>query len=145
MEQTKAAPQKEEKANAVEKVLQKLLRAQENGDIETFASCFIHNNQVVHIGTDSDEYFTSWRDYFHWVEDVLMSRQGQEINEKATRINISQDGHTAWFSQLLDTCYETRGETTRIDGFRHTGVLINTSEGWKIVQSHISAPVETIT
>ncbi|MFW5890553.1 MAG: nuclear transport factor 2 family protein [Marinilabiliaceae bacterium] len=142
MEHTKSVPRKKEIVDEVDKVLKKLLRSQEQGDVETFANCFLHNKQVVHIGTDTDEYFTSWRDYFHWVENVLMSRKEQEINEKATRINISEDGNTAWFSQLIDTCYETRGETTRIEGFRHTGVLVNTPEGWKIVQSHISAPVD---
>ncbi|MFO8001146.1 MAG: nuclear transport factor 2 family protein [Marinilabilia sp.] len=140
MEKTRTIPREKEITDAVDKVLKDLLRSQEKGDIETFAGCFLHNNQVVHIGTDIDEYFTSWRDYFHRMDDILASRNGYDINEKETRVNISDDGNTAWFSQLIDTCYETKGEITRIEGFRHTGVLVNTPEGWKIVQSHVSAP-----
>ncbi len=131
----------EKTVNNVKQVLQTLLKSQERGDIESFANCFLHDSSVVHIGTDIDEYFTSWRDYLHWIDNFLISRKGQEINSKETRVMLSEDKKTAWYSQLIDTCYETKGEITRIEGFRHTGVLIKTENGWKIVQSHISAPL----
>lgn len=143
MEKTQPKFYNKEATEAIKKILQKILRSQEKSDLEAFANCFLHNSSVVHIGTDMDEYFTSWNDYFHWMDDVLNSQKEHEINEKETRIYVSEDGQTAWYSQLIDTCYETKGEITRIEGFRHTGVLIKTSEGWKIVQSHISAPTET--
>ncbi|PWE00665.1 nuclear transport factor 2 family protein [Marinilabilia rubra] len=143
MEKTKPVFSHKETVEAVNKVLNKLLRSQEQGDVESFANCFVHDASVVHIGTDIDEFFISWREYFHWVDDVLLSRKGQEINAKDTRIRVSINGQTAWYSQLIDTCYETRDEITRIEGFRHTGVLINTDKGWKIVQSHVSAPINT--
>lgn len=145
MEKTKPAFSPQKTVEAVEKVLNKLLRSQEQGDVESFANCFLHDASVVHIGTDIDEFFTSWREYFHWVDDVLLSRKGNEINAKDTRIRFSKDRQTAWYSQLIDTCYETKDDITRIEGFRHTGVLIKTDEGWKIVQSHVSAPLNTTT
>ncbi len=144
MEKTKPAFQKKEAVESVKNVLEKLLRSQEEGNIEAFAKCFVHNDTVVHIGTDLDEYFVTWRDYIHWMDDVLESRKGNDINAKDTRIQISEDGQTAWYSQLIDTCYETKGEITRLEGFRHTGVLVNQPDGWKIVQSHVSAPIDTI-
>jgi hypothetical protein len=143
MERAKPAFYQNTTVESVDAVLKKLLRSQEQGNIEEFASCFVHDGLVVHIGTDVDEYFTSWREYLHWTNDILNSRKGHQINEKETRIGISEDGITAWYSQLIDTCYETKDEITRIEGFRHTGVLINTPEGWKIIQSHISAPLNT--
>jgi len=143
MEKTKPVFSQKEAVEAVKQVLNSLLKSQEQGDVETFANCFEHDASVVHIGTDIDEFFTSWREYFHWVDDVLLSRKGHEINAKDTRIRVSTNGQTAWYSQLIDTCYETRDEITRIEGFRHTGVLINTDKGWKIVQSHVSAPLNT--
>ncbi|WP_044107581.1 nuclear transport factor 2 family protein [Anaerophaga thermohalophila] len=141
MEKTKPAFYNKKSVEAVAMVLEQLLRSQENGDIEAFAGCFLQNDYVVHIGTDIDEFFTTWRSYFHWIENVLDSRKGHDINEKDTRIRISDDGNTAWYSQLIDTCYETKGELTRIEGFRHTGVLIKSPEGWRIVQSHVSVPI----
>lgn len=141
MENTKPVATAKKAILSIEKVLQTLLQSQEKGDIESFSGCFLHNSSVVHIGTDVDEYFSSWRDYLHWIDDILLSRKGHEINAKETRIQISEDGKTAWYSQLIDTCYETKGEITRIEGFRHTGVLIKTPDGWKIVQSHVSAPI----
>lgn len=143
MEKTKPSVANRKTTDKIEKVLQELLQAQEQGNIESFANCFHHDSTVVHIGTDVDEYFTSWRDYLHWIDDFLLSRKGHEINAKETRIRVSEDEKTAWYSQLIDTCYETKGEITRIEGFRHTGVLIKTPKGWKIVQSHISAPLAT--
>jgi hypothetical protein len=118
-----------------------LLSSQEKGDIESFTDCFLHDSSVVHIGTDVDEYFTTWRDYLHQIDEFLISRKGHEINAKETRIRLNKEQNTAWYSQLIDTCYETKGEITRIEGFRHTGVLIKTENGWKIVQSHVSAPL----
>lgn len=143
MEKTKPAFKNDQLAKEVRIVLNTLLRSQEEGDVETFAHCFLHEQTVVHIGTDTDEYFTSWKDYFHQMDDVIPSRKGTEINEKNTCIYFNSHGDTAWYSQLIDTCYETKGEITRIEGFRHTGVLVNTPEGWKIVQSHVSAPIPT--
>jgi hypothetical protein len=144
MENTKPTFSNKKMVDAVGEVLNKLLRSQEKGNIEAFADCFFHDGEVVHIGTDIDEYFTSWRNYFHRIDDVIESRKGHAINEKDTRIRVSEDSRTAWYSQLIDTCYETKGEITRIEGFRHTGVLITTPGGWKIVQSHVSAPVKTL-
>jgi ketosteroid isomerase-like protein len=141
MEKIKPAVSAKESIQDVKQVLLTLLQSQEKGRIENFANCFLHADSVVHIGTDVDEYFTSWRDYLHWIDDYLISRKGQEINAKETRIQVSKDGNTAWYSQLIDTCYETKGEITRIEGFRHTGVLLKTDNGWKIVQSHVSAPL----
>jgi hypothetical protein len=141
MDVVKSAVNAERAIKKIEEVLQTLLNSQENGNIENFANCFLHDSSVIHIGTDIDEYFSSWRDYLHWIDNFLLSRKGQEINAKGTNIQISEDKKTAWYSQLIDTCYETKGEITRIEGFRHTGVLIKTENGWKIVQSHISAPL----
>jgi hypothetical protein len=133
---------KQESVDAVSQVLSKLFKSEEKGDIEALADCFLHSNSVVHIGTDMDEYFTTWRDYLHWVEERLINKKDRSINEKETRIYINDDDNTAWYSQMIDTCYETKGEITRLEGFRHTGVLIKTQNGWKIVQSHISAPTD---
>lgn len=141
MDKVKPAANNEGAVKNVAEVLHTLLKFQETGNIENYVNCFLHDSSVVHIGTDVDEYFSTWHDYLHWIDNFLPSRKGQEINAKNTRIQVSEDGKTAWYSQLIDTCYETKGEITRIEGFRHTGVLLKTHNGWKVVQSHISAPV----
>lgn len=141
MDNTKPVDSTTKTVREIEKILQTLLQSQEKGDVESFSNCFFHDSSVVHIGTDVDEYFTSWRDYLHWIDDFLISRKGHEINAQNTKISLNEEQNTAWYSQLIDTCYETKGEITRIEGFRHTGVVIKTNNGWKIVQSHVSAPL----
>jgi len=141
MDNTKPVDKTSKSIQEIEKILLMLLLSQEKGDIESFTDCFLHDSSVVHIGTDVDEYFTTWRDYLHQIDEFLISRKGHEINAQETRIRLNKEQNTAWYSQLIDTCYETKGEITRIEGFRHTGVLIKTENGWKIVQSHVSAPL----
>ncbi|TAJ08065.1 hypothetical protein DMA11_21815 [Marinilabiliaceae bacterium JC017] len=124
----------------VKEVLHKLLRSQENGNITDFAECFAHDDDLVNIGTDLDEVWYDWPTFFSWMKEAITNRQGYTITEKDTRIVISNDKHVAWYSQLIDTCLETKGEITRLEGFRHTGVLEQRHGQWVIVQSHVSIP-----
>lgn len=129
-----------EKAAPIKATLSKMLRAQENGDIKTFASSFAHDSQVVNIGTDLDEIWYNWSSFYEWMSDAIRNRKGYTITEKDTHIVVSKSGDVAWYSQLLDTCYETKGEPFSLEGFRHTGVMEKRDTDWVIVQSHISAP-----
>ena len=129
-----------EKVAPIKATLSKMLRAQENGDIKTFASTFAHDSQVVNIGTDLDEIWYNWSSFYEWMSDAIQNRKGYTITEKDTHIVLSKSGDVAWYSQLLDTCLETKGEPFSLEGFRHTGVMEKRDTDWVIVQSHISAP-----
>lgn len=125
-----------------EEVLNKLLLSQEIGDIELFSSCFNHSNQSINIGTDIDEYWEGWKDFFVYMKKMIHLRKGLKITAKKTLINISEDASVAWYSQLIDTCIETKRDPFRLEGFRHTGVMQKIDHQWKIVQSHISVPLD---
>ncbi len=123
-------------------ILDKLIHAQEVGDIEIFSDCFIHSNKVVNIGTDIDEYWIGWKPFYTYMNKMIKIRRGLKINSRKTNIEISESGDTAWYSQLIDTCIETKSDPFRLEGFRHTGVLQKHDNKWKIVQSHISVALE---
>jgi hypothetical protein len=126
--------------NEVKNLLTTLVKSQEEGDVQKFASCFANDDEVVNIGTDLDEYWTDWHSFQEWMQYAIKLRREYKISEKDTRIKISKDGTVAWYSQLIDTCFETKGDPVRLEGFRHTGVVEFRSNKWVIVQSHISIP-----
>jgi len=124
----------------IKAVLNELLRTQEEGDIKGFSNCFAQDENTINIGTDIDEVWIGWKDFFEWMKEAIQNKQDYTISEKNTRIFIGQSNDVAWYSQLLDTCFETKSEPVRIEGFRHTGVLEKRDKRWLIVQSHISVP-----
>jgi uncharacterized protein (TIGR02246 family) len=128
----------------VKDVLFRLIKAEETGDTESFAGCFAHDDTFVHFGTDPDEIWYNWNDFFDLMKKLLKERKGVVINHKNTTVRHNKTGDVAWYSQLTDRCPETKGDDVCIEGFRHTGVMEKRDGQWLIVQSHISfpAPVE---
>jgi uncharacterized protein (TIGR02246 family) len=129
------------KASEVRNVLDTMIRAQEAGNWELFASCFAPSSKALHIGTDLDEYWVGWNAFQQFMKNAITERRGCQIHEKSTHINFSQDGNVAWYTQLTDTCIETKGDMIRIEGFRHTGVMERFNNRWLVVHTHFSAPI----
>lgn len=122
-------------------LLTQLVKSQEEGDLSLFESCFSHTEELVNIGTDLDEIWYGWDDFSRFMKNAITERKGHKIQELDTRIVVDEGGTTAWYSQLIDTCIETKSEPFRLEGFRHTGVMIFRNGQWRIAQSHISAPI----
>lgn len=124
-----------------EALLTQLVKAQEEGDLSLFESCFLHTEELVNIGTDLDEIWYGWEDFSRFMKLAISERKGHNIQELETRIVINEEGTIAWYSQLIDTCLETKSEPFRLEGFRHTGVMVMRHGQWRIAQSHVSAPI----
>ncbi len=124
----------------IKEVLDQLLIAQEKGSLSDFSACFAHDDNIVNIGTEIDEIWYGWDEFYSWMSQVIKFKPDYSITSKDTRIQLNSNQDVAWYSQLLDTCFETKGEPFRIEGFRHTGVLEKRNNKWLIVQSHISVP-----
>ena len=122
-------------------LLTQLVKSQEEGDLSLFESCFLHSEELVNIGTDLDEIWYGWDDFSRFMKNAITERKGHKIQELDTRIVVDEGGTTAWYSQLIDTCIETKSEPFRLEGFRHTGMMIFRNGQWRIAQSHISAPI----
>ncbi len=124
----------------IKAILNELLRSQEEGNIDAFANCFAQDKNTVNIGTDIDEIWIGWEDFYNWMKEAIQNKSDYTISEKNTRIFLSKNNDIAWYFQLLDTCIESKNDPIRIEGFRHTGVLEKRHNKWLIVQSHISVP-----
>lgn len=125
----------------VQHVLDTLVSAQEKGEWEQFAHCFMQSPSMVNIGTDVDEYWNGWEAFKKATQNLFKYKKGFHITVKNVTIHVSEDGKLAWYAMMMDTCLETKAEPVRIEGFRHTGVLQKQHGTWKIVQSHVSVPV----
>jgi hypothetical protein len=53
-------------------------------------------------------------------------------------IEISDDGKTAWFSQMMNYNFILNGEPYSFRNLRYTGVLVKKEGKWKLVQTHMS-------
>ena len=133
----------DQKTAPIMQVLDILIQSQEAGNLEAFSNCFAQDENTVNIGTDLDEIWYGWSSFYEWMGTAINNKPDYTVASKDTRIQIGKSNDVAWYSQLLDTCFETKGEPFRIEGFRHTGVMEKRDGRWLIVQSHISIPDNT--
>lgn len=86
----------------------------------------------VFLGTDGTERWQGeqWRAFVH--ENFSRGR-GWTYVPTARRIDVGPDGRLAWFDELL--------EHDRLGQCRSSGVLLKTTDGWKIAQYNLSVPI----
>jgi len=86
----------------------------------------------VFIGTDATERWPidEFRAYAH---AHFSTGVGWTYTPTIRHVDVSADGNTAWFDELLDNAnYGT---------CRGTGVLIRQGDDWKITQYHLTVPI----
>ena len=96
------------------------------GDWSTYFD--LMSEDGVFLGTDASE---------RWIKNEFRAyagtRTGWVYRTVSRNINLTPDGMSAWFDEMLDSLsYGTS---------RGTGVLIRTNEGWKISQYHMTFPI----
>jgi len=82
----------------------------------------------VFLGTDAGERWPKAE-----FQAYAAGRSGWVYHPRERHINLTPDGASAWFDELLLS--ESFGTA------RGTGVLIRTTAGWKISQYHLTLPV----
>jgi len=110
----------------VAEVLDSFHAAAATGDWDTYFD--LMSADGVFLGTDADERWTKteFRAY-------AGNRSGWIYRSTERNINLTPDGNSAWFDEILDS--ESYGTA------RGTGVLIKNATGWKISQYHLTFPI----
>ena len=85
----------------------------------------------VYIGTDATERW-SRDDMRSWSEKYFERDSAWDFKVKSRNIDISDNGKSAWFDELLETW---------MGDCRGSGVVIKTNDGWKIQHYHLSIAV----
>ncbi len=95
-----------------------------NADWDNYFSLYADNG--IFIGTDVSE---------HWdkVQFEQYARPTKGWRYDLTSRKMTQQGDVIWFDEILHS--ESYGVS------RGTGTLINTAQGWKIAQYHLSFPI----
>jgi hypothetical protein len=70
-----------------------------------------------------------------WADDRFVAT---DFDLKDLRIVFSRSGDVAWYSAMLDDCYEWDGVYNCLQDTRWTGVLEKRDRKWVIVQMHFS-------
>lgn len=112
--------------DAINQVLDSYHAAAAIGDWDTYFD--LMSEDGVFIGTDARERWTK-------PEFIRYSSgsDGWVYTPQRRNINITPDGASAWFDEALLS--QSFGSS------RGTGILIRTSEGWKISQYHLTLPI----
>jgi ketosteroid isomerase-like protein len=111
---------------AVAAVLDAYHAAAAVGDWDTYFD--LMSEDAVFLGTDAAERWP--RQEF---QAYASGRSGWVYHPLQRHINLTPDGASAWFDELLRS--ESFGTA------RGTGVLIRTPDGWKISQYHLTLPI----
>jgi len=87
------------------------------------------SDDAIFLGTDANE---------RWDKETFRNgyasrSKGWTYIMRERNINFTPDGNTAWFDELLDN--------DKYGTSRGTGVLIRTTDGWKISQYHLTFPI----
>jgi hypothetical protein len=85
----------------------------------------------IYIGTDASERWTK-KEFYTFAKPYFDKGKAWDFKPYNRDLHVSNDGRYAWFSELL---------TTWMGVCRGSGVLVKTSDGWKIVQYHLSVTV----
>lgn len=89
---------------------------------------------AVYIGTDASERWTLTQ-FRAFAEPYFGGGRGwtYTLRPGTRHVALAPDGRTAWFDELLDS--ESYGTS------RGTGVLVRTTDGWRIAQYHLTFPI----
>ena len=86
----------------------------------------------VFIGTDATERWTA-AEFRIWAKPHFDKKKAWSFQPHHRKIDVSADGKTAWFDELLDT--------PNMGACRGSGVLVLLDGAWKIAQYNLSIPI----
>lgn len=121
-----AADNTDSEQAAIAQALEAYHAAAAIGDWDSYFD--LMSDDGVFLGTDIGERWT--REEFR---AYAAGRSGWVYRPLQRNINLTPDGNSAWFDEILES--ESYGAA------RGTGVLIKTPRGWKISQYHLTFPI----
>lgn len=123
---SQAASQQALDIAAINTVLDGYHQAAASGDWDTYFD--LMSDDGVFLGTDASERWTKSE-----FQNYASTRSGWVYTPQQRNINITPDGSSAWFDELLAS--QNYGTS------RGTGILIRTSDGWRISQYNLTFPI----
>jgi ketosteroid isomerase-like protein len=114
----------------IKNVLIKFHQAAASANFETYFDLL--SRDAIFLGTDASERWTK-EAFKEYVRPAFSKGNGWLYTPKQQNIKVIKQGQVAFFDELLSS--ESYGVC------RSSGILINTSKGWKISQYNLSIPI----
>lgn len=126
----------------IKSILEQYVIANENQDFELIQKIWATDDNIIMIGTDSDERLVGWDKIKKAIKHQFKEFQETYITVSDQIIRINETGNTASFSELLAYNFIYKEEAKSFKGMRFTGVLEKIGGNWLLVQGHLSIPAE---
>tara|TARA_B100001287_G_scaffold227717_1_gene197700 strand:+ start:1052 stop:1531 length:480 start_codon:yes stop_codon:yes gene_type:complete len=128
-------------ANEADFVISKMWESFVQGDHKMFAETMAQDTDMVTFGTDASERWDGWDDLQKSVKNQFDAFDILHVKRMNKKLNLSNSGEVAWFSEIVDWEFLVEGKKQIIEGVRYTGVMEKRENEWKIVQFHSSVGV----
>ena len=128
-------------ANQADFVINKMWESFVQGDHKMFAETMAHDSDMVTFGTDASERWDGWDDLQKSVKNQFDAFDILNVKRMNKKLNLSNSGEVAWFSEIVDWEFLADGKKQIIEGVRYTGVMEKRENERKIVQFHSSVGV----
>ena len=128
-------------ANEADFVISKMWESFVLGDHKMFAETMAQDSDMVTFGTDASERWDGWDDLQKSVKKQFDAFDILNVKRMDKKLNLSNSGEVAWFSEIVDWEFLVEGKKQIIKGVRYTGVMEKRENEWKIVQFHSSVGV----
>ncbi|MDP2424006.1 MAG: nuclear transport factor 2 family protein [Bacteroidales bacterium] len=123
-------------------VLEKYIIANETQNLQLIEEIWATDEPIVAFGTDAGEKILGWEDLRNAYRRQFNSFKDTYISARNQTIRINETCTTAWFSQILNYNFLLEGVAKKYEGIRFTGVLVKKDGQWKLVQIHLSMPIQ---
>ena len=127
--------------NEADFVISKMWESFVQGDHKMFAETMAQDSDMVTFGTDASERWDGWDDLQRSVKKQFDAFDILNVKRMDKKLNLSNSGEVAWFSEIVDWEFLVEGKKQIIKGVRYTGVMEKRENEWKIVQFHSSVGV----
>lgn len=123
-------------------VLEKYIIASETQNLQLIEDIFATDEPIVVFGTEAGEKILGWPDLKNAYRRQFNSFKDTYISARDQIVRINETGNTAWVSQMLNYNFLLEGVSKKFEGVRFTGVMIKKNGQWKLVQLHLSMPMQ---
>lgn len=133
---------KSELKEEIEETINLFFHSMDVQDYDLMNEIIAHDEDMVNIGTDEDEFWERWEILRKATIEQFEGLEYYQADIKNLKINLSSTGIVAWYFHKLDARIKSRGSETKLHDARFTGVMEKRNGKWKMVQTHLSLPID---
>lgn len=126
---------------AIKLLLEKYIIANETGNISIIEDIWANDSSVYTIGTDRNEELRGYEAVKEKFVNQFNIFENTYISSRDQVIYISPGCNAAWFSEVLQYNFTIEDTPREYSDLRFTGFAEKRDGKWKLVHTHLSAPL----